>query len=188
MDYVMEGNRRRLEFEETLLGLMKEIPYESITVKDIAQRMNFVRKTFYHYYSSKKACLESLTDRLIMECNLHLTKTLPADATLYQFYEGRLLFWIEHRDFLEVIIRNGLSTFFLERLLMFIRNEDQAIQEMLRTDLVDCDEDILFFYVSGEVCLLLKWCGEGFVLPVHEMVTKRLRLVHEPLLPPDVRI
>lgn len=41
---------------------LKEIPYEKILVKDMTERMHFVRKTFYHYFKNKKACLESLTD------------------------------------------------------------------------------------------------------------------------------
>lgn len=185
MDYVLAGAQRKEEFENILLELMKEMPYDRITVKDLTARMHFVRKTFYHYFRNKQSCLESLTDRLILECNMSLLKTLPANANTRAVYEHRIRFWMAHRDFLDVIIRNGLSSFFVERFLLYIQKEDRAIQEQLRTTMVGCDEDILFFYMTGQIFLLLKWCSEGFQLSMEEMVQKNLRLIQEPLVPPQ---
>ena len=184
MDYIVAGVQRKIEFENTLLELMKEMPYDRIAVKDMAQRMHFVRKTFYHYFKNKNACLESLTDRLILECNMNLLETLPENAGAEQIYAQRLRFWMDHQDFLNVIIRNGLSSFFVERFLLYIQKEDRAIQQQLRTAMIDCDEDVLFFYMTGQIFLLLKWCSEGFQLSLEEMVQKNLRLVQEPLISP----
>lgn len=187
MDFTDINLRRRHEFEDTLLELLQEMPYENITVKDLAERRHFVRKTFYHYFPSKQACLESLTDRMILECNISALQLLPQDATLLQGYRQRLQYWIDHRDFLEAILRNKLDAFFLERFAVYIRNEEQAVQQGLQTDAVACDEDILFFYTFGQILLLLKWCNDGFVLSVEEMAQKYFRLLHEPLLPPEIQ-
>lgn len=185
MDYIATGEQRKMEFENTLLELMKEMPYDKILVKDIAERMRFVRKTFYHYFQNKQACLESLTDRLILEGNMSLLKTLPANADRKAVYGHRIRFWMAHKDFLDAIIHNGLSSFFVERFLLYIQKEDRAIQKQLHTTMVDCDEDILFVYMTGQIFLLLKWCSEGFQLSTEEMVQKTLRLIQEPLVPPQ---
>ena len=175
------GEQRKLEFENTLLELMQEMPYSRIKVKDLAERMHFVRKTFYHYFSGKDACLQSLTDRLILECSMDALQALPPEASTQQFYERLLLFWMNHRDFLQAIIENGLSSFLVERYLVYILREDPSVLDQLRTPVVDCDEDILYFYMTGQISLLLKWCNEGFRLSLEEMARKNLRLLQEPL-------
>lgn len=185
MNYYEQSLLRKKEIETGLLELMQEIPYSEITVKDIAERLHFVRKTFYYYFPNKRACLESLTDRLIQECNLRVVQSLPETASSGEIYAMRIRFWIEHRDFLESIIRNRLSAFLVERFLIYIHQEDHAVQIRLETEKVGCDEDVLYFYMAGQIFLLLKWCAEGFTHPVEEMVKKHLRLVHEPLLPPE---
>ena len=89
---------------------------------------------------------------------------------------------MEHEDFLKVILRNGLSSFFVERFLIYILKEDHTPQQQMETARIGCDEDVLFFYMTGQIFLLLKWCSEGFQLSLEEMVQKNLRLVQEPLV------
>lgn len=113
---------------------------------------------------------------------MNLLKTLPERATPEQIYAQRLRFWMEHEDFLKVILRNGLSSFFVERFLIYILKEDHTTQQQLETARIGCDEDVLFFYMTGQIFLLLKWCSEGFQLSQEEMVQKNLRLVQEPLV------
>lgn len=186
MEHMEAGAQRKIEFENALLELMKEMPYSRITVKDLAQRLHLVRKTFYHYFTGKDACLESLTDRMLFEYSMHLLNSLPEEASRYQLYEQQLLFWMSRQDFLNAIIGNGMIGFLLDRFMVYIQRENPDIQNQLSTPSLRCDEDILFYYVSNEMLMLLKWCSEGFKLPLHEMVIKRLRLVHEPLFPPEL--
>lgn len=53
----------------------------------------------------------------------------------------------------------------------------------LATADMPCDEDILLFYISGQIHVLMNWCRRDFDTPVPEMVHKFLRLLHIPLLP-----
>ncbi len=185
MGYHERNLRRKQEIEEGLLAMLQEVPYDQITVMDLTEQLHIARKTFYHYFPGKQACLESLTDRLIYECNLVQLQTLPKDPTPRQFYEIRLKFWMDHRAFLEVINRNNLGAFFLDRMIQYLRRENASLQDQLSTPTVPYDEDILFFYISGQIFLLLRWCYNGFRLPLEEMVQKSLRLIHEPLLSPE---
>ena len=174
---------RKLEIEQALLELMKDRPLADIRIRDLAEKLKLVRKTFYHYYPNKMACLESLTDRLLYECDLHLMQTLPENAGLQEQYAGQLRFWMAHRDFLEVIIANRLGDFLIERAMAHTQREYPDLLKMMNTGSVECDADVLFFYVTGQISLLLKWCAEGFRLGVEEMAAKTVRLLHEPLLP-----
>lgn len=185
MNYAELNLQRKIQIENTLLELMGDNLYEEITVKDLTQKLDIARKTFYHYFPGKRVCLESLTDRLIYECNLSVLQTVAPGASVADVYTAQLTFWIEQRKFLEAVIRNDLGAFFLDRSLRYLQKEDKATQEKLSTPQLEYDEDILFFYMSGQLFLLLKWCNDGFRLSVEEMAQKYLRLLHEPLLPPE---
>ena len=173
---------RKLEIEGALLELMKDRPLADIRINDLASKLKLVRKTFYHYYPNKMACLESMTDRLLYERDLQLMQTLPENAPLQEQYAGQLRFWMGHRDFLEAIIANRLGDFLIERTMAHTTREYPELLKRLDTGCVACDEDVLFFYVTGQISLLLKWCGEGFRLGVEEMAAKTVRLLHEPLV------
>lgn len=174
---------RKLEIEQALLELMLDRPLADIRINDLAAKLKLVRKTFYHYYPNKMACLESLTDRLLYECDLYLMQTLPENAGLQEQYAGQLRFWMGHRDFLEVIIANRLGEFLIGRAMTHMTQEYPDFLRRMNTSGLVCDEDVLFFYITGQISLLLKWCGEGFRLGVEEMAAKTVRLLHEPLLP-----
>ena len=182
MNYHDVSLHRRLEIENELLALMQEVSFDRIAVKDITQRLNISRKTFYRYFPNKHACLDSLTDRYIYECHLHLLQSTESSPQLSQYYEGWLTFWMAHRAFLNTIISNKLESFLLERFMEYFRKEEPSFQTLLDAPQMVCDEDILFFYLSGELFLLLKWCAAGFPLPMETMVQKLLRLVCQPLV------
>lgn len=175
--------QRQAQIENTLLELMQKVPYGEISVKDIAQQMQFARKTFYHYFPNKHACLEALTDRLIYECNLQIMQILPETPSLLDYYIEQIAFWVGQRDFLEVIIRNGLHSFLVERFILYFRKEDPAATDLLHRSQLVQDEDMLFFYTTGQVFLMLKWCAQDFPMSVEEMARKTVQLVHQPLLP-----
>ncbi len=179
------SDQKRVEIENCLLEMMGETPYEDISVKNIAEKLNMARKTFYHYFSGKNACLESMIDRIIGEYNLKLLLYTREDRALTELYEKRIRFWMEHKSFLDAINRNRLGRVFLNRFLLYLHIEDTDLRDQLNRPHVEYDEDILFFFLSGHLFLLLKWCSEGFSLPVEEMVRKSMRLIHEPLLPPE---
>lgn len=174
---------RKQEIEEILLELMKDTPYDRITVKSITDKMQIARKTYYHYFPNKQACLESLMDRLVTECSLR-QMGLPEHSTLPDLCKDQLSFWVQQRPFLEAILRNHLSPLLVQRILLHVCREGNSLLELLNTRDLDCDEDVLFFRISGHVSLMLKWCSEGFSLSLDEMARKILRLSQEPMLPP----
>lgn len=182
MAYTEQNQQRKQEIEQMLLTMMLEMPYEKITVRELAERMHVTRKTFYQYFSDKHACLESLVDHMILQGSIYTMKTLPGRNTRYQYFEAQMRFWMEHRDFLNAVIRNHLGDLFLDRIVQFIGREDKLIWDGLKTEILAEDADMLYFYLSGEVAILLKWCSEGFSLPLEEMVRKQLRLTYEPML------
>lgn len=181
MAYFEQNLLRKKEIEEALLTLMQEIPYEQIAVKSLTEQLQLARKTFYHYFPSKYACLESLMDRIIQECSL-VIMTQPKNISAEDVCRERLHFWMRNRNFLEIVIRNGLAELLVERTMAYILREDKLVCRQLSTEAVPCDNDILYYFISGQIRQILKWCREDFSCPMDEMVRKQMRLMYEPLL------
>lgn len=184
MSYSELNLQRKKEIEECLLTLMQGIPFEEITVKDLAEKLHIARKTFYHYYPNKWECLQSLTERILYECTMRVMQEIPRED-LAGAYRCRMQYWIEHKDYLDVINRNKLGLFFMNCIMEYVGREESAGYVRLSAPDMQLDEDILFFYISGQVFLLLKWAEKGFPLPMDEMVKKYLRLAREPLVRED---
>lgn len=181
MGYYELNQQRKQEIEDGLLALMQEKYFVEITVKDLTGKLHMARKTFYHYFENKWHCLNSLTDRMIWECGLAEIRDLPEDTGMDVRYERNIRFWMDHKEFLDVINRNKMGDFLLHR-VMLMMHEEEGLRYKLSTPEVEYDDDILYYYASGQVFLLLKWCEEGFRLPVKQMVKKQMRLTYEPLL------
>lgn len=181
MGYSELNLQRRTEIENELLQLMKEQPFNSITVKDLTQRLEISRKTFYSYFPNKHVCLDSLTDRLICECNLDILKTSSAKPDFPRLFRTWSEFWIQNRDFLDVMIANQMGDYFADRLIAYVRQESPTYFTQMQSPQLSMDEDILYFYIHGQVALLLKWCRDGFSLPVEEMARKQTRLAEQPI-------
>ena len=182
MHYSEASYRRRMAIEDELLAMMQEIPFEQITVLDIAQRQNIARKTFYRYFPNKQACLEGLIDRAIYECSISLLRHVESRGTMHRYYEGWLTFWMGRRELLNAVIRNRLDHLLVERLAAYTEREDSHFLERMDTEQLPCDGDILHFYLSGQVSMLMRWGAAGFPLPMEEMVEKLYRLIHDPLV------
>lgn len=174
--------QRQKEIEMVLLELMQTIPYQQITVTDLTKRMGIARKSFYHYYTSKEECFESLTDRLIQESALYAFRQLTDNQNAAQIYGENIKYWMSQKPFLDAVIQNNLWYILLARTVCHIRQEEKLVQSLLGTPTMEYDEDILLFYVSGQLALMLRWCAQGFPLSVEEMARKYFRLMHSPLL------
>jgi AcrR family transcriptional regulator len=59
--------RARKAFDQALQDLLKTMPYEDITVTDIAHRSGYSRHTFYNHYQTKDELLDSLIDSILDE-------------------------------------------------------------------------------------------------------------------------
>lgn len=95
--------RSKAEICEALIRLMKDHPYEEITVKQIALEAKLVRKTFYRNFDSKEDVLETILDKLIAEYKKQLimsNKIMPIEVIFN--------FCIEHKNLILLFDKNNL--------------------------------------------------------------------------------
>ena len=59
--------RTRQEIQTAFIELLREKPYQSITVTDIAGKAGYARHTFYNHYETKDDLLANLIDSIFDE-------------------------------------------------------------------------------------------------------------------------
>lgn len=185
MDYYELNLQKKKEIEDGLLELLQRVPFQQITITDLARHLGMSRKSFYHYFPNREACLESLMDRMIQEAAIYVTvNAYPEYFLAYSqaAYVKNLEYWKSKSQFLNAIALNALDAVFLHRYIRYIMREDKTLHTLLSTTSVEFDEDILLFYASGQLSLLMRWCQRGFTPSVEEMAQKYCRLLHTPLI------
>ena len=140
--------------ENAVVSLMKEMPFEKFSVKDLCERAGVGRSSFYRYYSSKEDVVCSMLLHLWRAwCNAEGIKDSArispssARAFLRHCYENKEIFDLIHRNKL-----SGLFPHIIEK------NHEGGVH----------DYRILFF-CYGVFGILREWWSRGCVEPLEEL-------------------
>lgn len=143
-----ESAQRQQAFEQCLLELMRQTPYQQISVSDICQKMDISRKSFYRYFSCKNGCLYALLDHTVIDYTIEYFAQGIDQPKLEAFFR----FWQENRQILELILRDNL--------MLVLQNRAAKCLNPMRKDLrnphLSSREDMVFF-LCGMMGLLLQW-------------------------------
>ena len=83
---------------------------------------------------------------------------------------------------IRILVDNHLLNLLISQAIQYVLTEDRALQELLSTDEIPTDVDILTCYTAIQMTLILLWYGRDFDTPTLEMAKKFQRLIHEPLI------
>lgn len=156
-----DSARRQRQLEQCLLELMKENPYNSITIGQLCQHAGVSRKSFYRYFGSKDGCLHALLDHTIM------------DGFAYYMPENRIArfdltvctrifeFWQQQTPLLDVLEKNSLSLQILQRTVRYILEEEPDYVRYMGIS-PDCLMEHAVYSVGGLMGLILTWHHEGY--------------------------
>ena len=174
--------RRQRQIEDCLFENLMHTPWQSISVTDICRQVGISRKAYYNYYKDKEDCLCAYIDRVLRNTILETAKSLPDNASALDAAVALLENWRNQQGFIDVVVQNKLLYFLMNRVIDYVLTEDRALLELLSTDEIPTDTDILSCYTAIQMTLIFQWYQRGFDTPVEEMAKKFLRIVHEPLI------
>jgi len=115
------NRRTRQALGDALVELMMEKGYEAISVKDIIERANVGRSTFYSHYADKEELFVSQLDRLVELLSQHAPQDTPEGGNPFfpslglfihireQWKLYRILAWGSGVDLLTRHLQNSLS-------------------------------------------------------------------------------
>lgn len=180
------AHRRQKQIEDCLFENLLHTPYTSISVADLCRQVGISRKAFYNYYHDKDACFCAIVYRVIQEAMLCASTTVSDDADALESATAFLDFWKGRRSFWDILLRDRLLHFLLTAYIDYVLKEERTFLDILSTPDVTSDTDILACYINMQVTLLLQWYLRGFDTPAEEMARKFLRLMHAPMIPPEM--
>ena len=168
----------QIRYEECLMELMKKKPYAEITINDICDMMGTSRKSFYHFFKNKQGCLYAMIDRYFYG---FLDYQIPEQVEL-RGYPPRLikqmLYQIETKDAMEILIRNDLFGVLIERLI-FLVMENTGNQD-LQKDATTIDS--IVFYYCGIMGVRYNWHTSGYKRSMYEVADSIMQLATPEML------
>lgn len=163
-----ESVLRQRQLEHCLLDLMQSSSYPQITISHICDRAGISRKSFYRYFSSKDGCLFALIDHCIID---GASSYLPDHDELLNthiIYERFFSYWQQMQPLLDALAKNNLSLHLVERMMIYISEEEQDFHHYLGGNINDSYEQMLFM-ISGVMGLVLNWHQGGYQKSVSQM-------------------
>jgi len=156
-----ESARRQRQLESCLLELMLQHEFSQITISHICDRAGISRKSFYRYFSSKEGCLCALLDHAIFDgASFYLPSHSDTQSALI-IYERFFQYWKEQYALLDALCQNNLSMLLVERMLVYISQEEQEFRILYRGQQGDAHEKSLF-YIGGIMSMVLDWHRTGY--------------------------
>lgn len=177
--------RTKAQLRQALTELLREKDLRSITVRELTERADVNRGTFYaHYkdiYDMLEQCEAQLFDSLGALLSGYTAQQLQGD--LSPVLEEVFLFVEDNRDLIPILLTGQAKDPFFQRLYAVIR--EKCAGDWRGAYPVGTEEAgfayALEFVVSGTVGLIQTWMHNGLQPPAREMAVFTGRLIQQGL-------
>lgn len=148
--------------EQALLDLMKEKPYNQISITEITEHAQLSRRTFYRHYVVIDDILHCIMHKL---CNQYISLLLEQKE--YSFRTLALVyftFWESHKDFLLILEKNELLYLLLQKYNQYF---SKIFAKIIGSNDIDNSailEYVFYFNAGGFWNLHLKLLKDGIKL------------------------
>jgi len=171
--------RTRTLLQKALIELIAERGYDAITIRDIVDRANIGRTTFYLHYNSKDELFMSCHEAIVSQFHIGLLHPLSREELLSPEIPAEMTSTYRHleegRALLYPIFQGKDSQLILRQ----IRDRSaRAIEVNLRTIFDEADStiplDMLASYLAGAQIALMQWWLEKRRLHAPNQLTQAL--------------
>lgn len=156
--------RTKKWLQKALVSLMDEKPFEKIQIKEITNRADLSRPTFYMHYDSKLGLLTDYFDAIFLAYFEDL-KTAAAAGEVERGVVSTLAFdhWKAQRDSVLLLKKAGLEFVFLRRLQehMFWLVNFLVERDLLKPPKEGFTEYYHDFISGGVFLIVTRWLEEG---------------------------
>ena len=174
------AKRSKKMLKKGLSELLREKSFNKISVKDITERMDMNRGTFYLHYPDVHALLESLEEDMIRDAQVMIDEYLPKidGGTLQPVFEPVLDYYVEHMEICRALFNDTSVGMFIERLYKLIYTNGADIMHRQFPTASDAQIGyIMSFIVYGLIGLVKEWSDEQMSPSKEELIAMADRLV-----------
>ncbi|MCI2057706.1 MAG: TetR/AcrR family transcriptional regulator [Oscillibacter sp.] len=173
------ARRSRRLLKEGLSELLQERQFSQISVRDITNRMDLNRGTFYLHYSDTYDLLQDLENDVLRDIqemiDAHRGET--NGGSLRPIFEPLLRYVEEHHTLCEALFLNNANSNFLDRVQGLIRDNGGAIIRGRWPDATDEQAAYLMgFLAFGLIGLIKMWFDLDRKTPESELLDRMDRL------------
>lgn len=167
--------RTRESIQRAFREMLEEMELEQITVKELTQRANINRRTFYLHYLSVEDLLEEVIDAItedyVRRTNALQARDMPTIAREF------LMFFAQQEPLREKIVCSASMRVVSDRLNHKIAVRNQHHVSAL--DGVDTDTQnlIITFLNSSALGIYRRWVADGKCIPLEQMVDLTVNLI-----------
>ncbi len=168
---MQENQRIRLSkkmLKESLIALLAEDSIHKISVRDICNRAQINRTTFYKYYGSQYDLLKDMEDDVLSQVDTYLS---PANGALGDNVERivkTITFISDNLELCRIMFSNNIDPEFPERLISL-----PPIRQLIRELRHEYDEEqlayVFGFIIDGAFNMILRWMNKENREPPEEI-------------------
>ncbi|HIT63787.1 MAG TPA: TetR/AcrR family transcriptional regulator C-terminal domain-containing protein [Candidatus Ventrimonas merdavium] len=170
MDRRVRRTRRLLK--DSLIALMQEKEFMDISVKEITDRADLNRGTFYLHYPDIYHLLRDIEDEALTDFHEMLMRyrESPDKDSLRPMLDPMIDYVGGHADICRILFQNSATIEFLNRFHQQIHETGREIIEALFPDMEDTLFDYFLEYItSGLTGLMAQWLRSGQALPKEQL-------------------
>lgn len=163
--------RTRRAIKQILMKLIAEEDADSITIKEIAEKADINRKTFYSHYKDVNAVLDDIQNDLVDKL-YGVLKGCEISRVLgdpYPFFQKLTEIINEDFDFYKYLIRSQSASNFWEKIKGALK---RRIMDSLHDEMASSKEALSFtveFIVSGILSVYWEWIGSERKTPLAQV-------------------
>lgn len=155
--------------KQGLLELMGEKAFSDISIRDITERMDLNRGTFYLHFPNTTALLKSIETDMLEEAqtliDAHMAETVEK-GSLRPVFEPILDYVVEHRELCLALFINNSTSNFTDRLYELIcRNGTSLVETWYPAASREQLSYLLSFITYGLIGLMKTWFDQEMRLP-----------------------
>ncbi|WP_182199730.1 TetR/AcrR family transcriptional regulator [Paraliobacillus salinarum] len=160
----------RMILKQSLMEILREKPIRSITIKEICERADINRSTFYTHYASQYDLLHQIEEEIITDMNETLASyNYSKEDEGLQMTIKILEYVVENRAACETLLSEHGDVSFKKRVMKHAL--EHTVYNLVRENQVDQEltEYISLFYVSGSIQVIETWLKNGMDKTPEEM-------------------
>lgn len=161
----------RMVLKDSLLEIMKEKPISKITVKEICEKADINRATFYSHYSDPYDLLHKIESETLEWAEKMVTILLAQtdEREMIKIIENILEYIVDNKKHIQILMSEQGDINFQKQLLSMIYNRCGISPAIENNTGSSSDEYYFVFVVNGSVGLIQYWLKSGLNRSAREM-------------------
>ncbi|OAK75473.1 TetR/AcrR family transcriptional regulator [Lederbergia galactosidilytica] len=147
---------------DSLITLLKIKSISAITVKEICERADINRSTFYSHYKDQFDLLAQIEEEIITELQMYLNQyNFEQEQEALKMTERLLEYVVSKYEVCQVLLNENADHTFERRVMHVARSF--LIQSKFTHDDVDADisEYVVTYYISGSIYVIKQWVANN---------------------------